>query len=274
MDPGACRRDRCHRLVANVRRDMLPDQMAHRTWRVARANRTDPVRVEMARTLLAMRLLLLCSFVLIGGILMVVMWPAWGPYARAAMASLGDGALAGSRLTALCAYLLLWMAMLLGVLMARRPAFVWPSRRFLFQMHRNASLLALALALLHALLLVGVARTGHSIWTVLSPLAGTSYRPFWVGLLGKCGLYALAITLLGYGLRSRFGQRAWRRLHLLGIAVYPFVLAHGLAANPPDALEWAPICYWLTGITLLVFWLMIRLGRRPAGGSIVNILAK
>lgn len=101
--------------------------------------------------------------------------------------------------------------------------------------HRNASLLAVALLAVH----VGTA--------VLDPYApirwldavvpfGSAYRPLWLGL-GALALDLLVALVLTSLLRQRLGLRRWRLVHWTAYLAWPVAVVHG-AGTGSDATTW------------------------------------
>ena len=121
----------------------------------------------------------------------------------------------------------------------RAPRFTWrPSLPSPLQsggpavadVHQFASLLALALAVFHVLILLGDGYIGYELGQLLVPFGSTPYEPFWVGL-GQLGFYlALPVTFSFY-VRRAIGVRAWRLIHYLSFALFVLVVAHGLGAG-------------------------------------------
>jgi predicted ferric reductase len=155
-----------------------------------------------------------------------------------------------SRTTALVAYALLWLSMALGVSISNKLSRIWPGGPAAADLHRYASLLGLVFAVAHVLVLLGAA-LGYSIDKALLPFAGSSYRPFWVGLLGKLSLYLMALVGLSFFVRARLGHRAWRRIHYLSFAVFLLALIHGLFAGTDTPAPWALGMYAASGAVLL-----------------------
>jgi len=150
----------------------------------------------------------------------------------------------------LCAYLGLGAAgmatvtLLLGLLIALRysPVRQWPWRRVnVFALHQWSAYLAVALTLLHPVVLLGV-RAPHFgvvdlLWPVHSPL-----QP-WVNTVGALGLYLLVLLLGSSLLRHQLGRRLWRSLHFLAFPAVVLVFLHSILTDPelkdghPDLLD-------------------------------------
>jgi predicted ferric reductase len=134
-----------------------------------------------------------------------------------------------SRASALVAYAALSASTLLGLLLSTRFARRWPGNATAFSLHEHASVLGLALAVFHALVLLGDRHTPFALGEVLLPF-GAAYRPVALGL-GQLALYGTALLVASFHLRARLGQRAWRLLHFVSFAAYALALAHALAAG-------------------------------------------
>lgn len=124
----------------------------------------------------------------------------------------------------------------LGILSATRwsgeatPGFV------AVDLHRNLSLLAIALLI------------GHIVTTVLDPFArisvrdvlipvGAAYRPVWLGL-GVVAFWILIGLTATSLLRKRVGQRTWRWIHWAAYATWPIALLHGLGTGSDARAPW------------------------------------
>ncbi|MHB8572134.1 MAG: ferric reductase-like transmembrane domain-containing protein [Candidatus Dormibacteria bacterium] len=132
----------------------------------------------------------------------------------------------------------------------------WP--RFLTAgLHRNLSLLALALLLLHGLAVLLDPFAQMTLTAVLVPFGG-AYRPLWLGLGVLSGeiLLALVITSL---LRHRLGFGLWRVTHWIAYLAWPLALLHGLGTGSDTAYPWALAIYALCIIAALLA-LLQRLG--------------
>ncbi len=157
-----------------------------------------------------------------------------------------------SRASAFVAYGLLWFAMLFGVLITNKMARLWPGGPAAFDLHQHASLLGLAFALFHGLILLGDHYIHFTLARVLIPFASLDYRPLWVGL-GQIGFYLLGLVSLSFYVRRQIGSGLWRLIHYLSFAVYALALAHGVLSGTDSAAPWAQNFYFVTGGSLLFF---------------------
>jgi predicted ferric reductase len=196
--------------------------------------------------------------------------PAWLPRASASLLESEPKAYWYlSRESAMVAYVLLWLSMALGLGMTNRLARAWPGGPTTFDLHRHTSLLGLAFALFHALVLLGDHYINYSLAQILIPFASAGYRPLWVGL-GQIGLYLMALVGLSFYVRGVTGQRFWRLIHYLSFVVFLLALAHGLFSGTDSTALWARGIYWASGGSLLFLAtyrvLSARLTSRPPRG--------
>lgn len=222
----------------------------------------DPEQLPPAMALHTLALLLLA--VVLGACTAVVILPAWLPGLAASL--LGPEPQAYwhlARASAFVAYGLLWLAMLLGLLITSRTARLWPGGPVAFDLHQHASLLGLAFALFHGLILLGDAYIGFSLSAVVVPFA-SDYAPLWVGL-GQLSFYLLALVGLSFYVRQRIGRKAWRALHLASFAVFVLALLHGIGSGSDSSAGWAAAFYWVSGGSILfltVYRILVSLGQR------------
>jgi predicted ferric reductase len=196
-------------------------------------------------------LLLMLLAVVVGAFAAVVVLPTWLPALSESL--LGPEPKAYwylSRTSAFVAYALLWLSMALGLLMTNKMARIWPGGPAAFDVHQHASLLGLAFALFHALILTGDAFIGYTPAQVLTPFASDNYEPFWVGL-GQVGFYLLALVGLSFYVRKFIGRQIWRLIHFLSFVVFGLALVHGVWSGTDSNTTWAQAIYWFSGGSLL-----------------------
>ncbi len=162
-----------------------------------------------------------------------------------------------SRASAMVAYGLLWLSMASGLIITNRLARLWPGGPIAFDLHQFASLMGLAFALFHALILMGDKYINYDLAQVLVPFNSTGYKPVWVGL-GQIGFYLLAIVGLSFYVRKRLGNRAWHMIHYLSFLTFALALLHGIFAGTDNAVLAIRAFYWVTGASLL-FLLVYRI---------------
>ncbi len=155
-----------------------------------------------------------------------------------------------SRASAVVAYALLWTSMASGLIITNKLARVWPGGPTAFDLHQFTSLMGLAFALFHALILMGDKYINYDLAQVLVPFNSTGYKPVWVGL-GQIGFYLLVIVGLSFYVRKRLGNRMWRLIHYLSFLMFVLALLHGIFAGTDGAVLAIRVFYWATGASLL-----------------------
>jgi len=148
----------------------------------------------------------------------------------ALVASSGPSALwYAARGSGLAALVILTLSVVLGVVTSVRWSTErWP--RFVVELlHRNGSLLALGLIVVHIASVVIDAFAPIGWKDAVIPFF-SSYRPIWLGLgaIAFDLLIALIVTSL---LRHRIGHRTWRFVHWFAYLCWPLVVVHGLASG-------------------------------------------
>ncbi|MGD0173901.1 MAG: hypothetical protein ABSC61_05625 [Anaerolineales bacterium] len=151
-----------------------------------------------------------------------------------------------ARSSAWVAYLLLWLSMIFGLLITGKISRVWPGGPAAVDVHQFVSLLGIAFALFHGLILTGDRYIGFSVVQVLVPFSNPLYRPFWVGI-GQIGFYTLVLVGLSYYVRRSLTPRVWRLIHYLSFLTFLLVLIHGITSGSDSAQPWAMLAYLITG---------------------------
>lgn len=193
-----------------------------------------------------------------GAIAAIMVIPIWLP---GLSASFGGSAPQAfwflSRSSAAVAYALLWLSMASGLMISNKMARLWPGGPVAFDLHQYASLLGLAFALFHALILMGDQYIHFGLWQVLAPFSSAEYKPFWVGL-GQVAFYMMVVVALSFYVRRRIGNRSWRLIHYLSFATYLLALGHGIFSGTDSGTAWASYMYWISG-SVFLFLLVYRL---------------
>lgn len=208
-------------------------------------------------------LLSILAAAIAGALGAVFVLPSWLPALSASL--LGEAPHAYwylARSSAIVAYVLLWLSMVAGLLMTSKLARLWPGGPVAFDLHQHTSLLGLAFALFHALILLGDRYIQADLRQILLPFAYAGHQPLWVGL-GQIGLYLLALVGLSFYVKSWIGRSAWRLIHFLSFALFILALLHGIFSGSDTANPWVQGLYWATGGSVL-FLLCYRLLRSSA----------
>ena len=162
-----------------------------------------------------------------------------------------------SRATAFASLSLLWLSMALGMGITNKMARAWPGAAAAFAIHEYVSLVGLAFAAFHALVILGDHYIKFTLLQLLVPFSTVDYRPLWVGV-GQVGFYVWLIVAASFYVRSKIGQKTWRVLHYASFAMYLMGLFHGLFSGTDVNTPWAQNYYWISG-GILLFLLVGRI---------------
>lgn len=164
----------------------------------------------------------------------------------------------------LVALILLTITMVLGLTQAVRYARPGLPRFVISALHKNASLLAVVLLVIHIFTAVLDTYAPIRIVDVFIPFI-SHYRPFWLGL-GAISLDVLVALVVTSLLRERLGHRAWRTIHWAAFACWPLAVVHGLGTGSDTKLGWVlMINAACVGAVLAALW-----WRLASGWSIAN----
>jgi methionine sulfoxide reductase heme-binding subunit len=140
----------------------------------------------------------------------------------------------------------------------RIPSFVSQS------LHRNVSLLAMAMLVVHIVSAVVDSFVDIRWWQSFVPWLGSTYLPLWLGLGTLAWDLFLVVTVTSV-LRARMRHRSWRLVHLTSYLAWLLCLAHGIGigTDVKDAQPWA---YVIIGscIAVVLGAVGLRLGRLAA----------
>ena len=194
----------------------------------------------------------------VGLLVAVLLLPTWMPNLSFSLSSTEPKAYWYlSRATAFVSLSLLWLSMALGLGITNKMARIWPGAPATFAIHEYVSLLGLAFALFHALVILGDKYINFTLTQLLVPFSTLEYKPFWVGL-GQLGFYLWALVALSFYIRPVIGQKFWRAIHYLSFGMYVLGLFHGIFSGSDSSLGWAQQYYWFSGASLL-FLLFVRI---------------
>ena len=167
-----------------------------------------------------------------------------------------------ARASGIVAFVLLTIAVVLGLTLSGRAAPPgWP-RFALEDVHRFAGLLTGTFVSLHVLTLFVDLYLPFSLTQLVVP-GTSSYRPLStaLGIVAAELLLALAIT---NRYRKALSYRFWRRAHYLNFAVWGLALVHGIFAGTDRGAPWADFLYGCSAAAVAGFavW-RARAGVRP-----------
>lgn len=144
-----------------------------------------------------------------------------------------------TRASGVVSLLLLTVGLVLGILGTVR----WRSERWprfaVVSIHRNLTLFAIAFVAIHVLTTIADGYAPVGFKDAVIPFV-SNYRALWLGFGAVAFdlLLALVVTSL---LRARIGYRAWRAVHWLAYASWPFALVHGLGSGSDSRFGWLVI---------------------------------
>lgn len=194
-----------------------------------------------------------------------------GITAHALAASAGPSPLwYATRATGVVALLLLTLTVALGVAGAARYSSPQLPRMVSAGLHRNVSLLAVGLVVVHVVTTVLDPYAPIGFTSAIIPFS-SPYRPFWLSLgsIAFDMLLALIITSL---FRPWLPYRAWRFVHWLGYACWPVALWHGLGTGTDSKLSWllALDAACVLVVAAAVWW-RLRLARPGSGRTVARL---
>lgn len=187
----------------------------------------------------------------VGMVLALVMVPVWVPTLGASIVG-ADPKFYWylSRASAMVAFGLLWVSMASGLIITNKMARIWPGAFTAFDLHQFTSLLGLAFAVFHGLILLGNAFVPYSLVQIVVPFGNDAYRQLWVGI-GQVAIYLSALVSFTFYVRKRIGTRAWRVIHMFSYGVFALALLHGMLAGTDSGNEWISEMYWFSAISLV-----------------------
>jgi methionine sulfoxide reductase heme-binding subunit len=141
------------------------------------------------------------------------------------------------RATGFVALILLTAVIVLGVLGPLRVTTdAWP--RFAIRtVHRDVSLLALLLIVIHIAVSLLDGYVHIPVSAAVLPF-GSGYEPFWMGL-GALAFDLLIAIILTSLMRRRLGYGTWRFVHWFTYICWPIAVAHGLGSGSDSTSAWA-----------------------------------
>ncbi len=194
-------------------------------------------------------LLVLGAF-FVGALIAVFFLPVWAP--AVVESFLGSNPKAYwplSRSSGVIAYLLLWLAAVLGLLITNKFAHLWNGGPAAADLHGFVSLLGLAFTLFHVVILLGDRYIRYTPLQLAIPFASVNFQPFWVGV-GQIGFYLLIPIAFSFYVRRWIGHDAWRWLHYASFIGYALTTLHSLFAGTDTRTPLMLMLYAVTGASV------------------------
>jgi sulfoxide reductase heme-binding subunit YedZ len=190
--------------------------------------------------------------------------------ALAAAAGGGSPLWYATRATGVIALLLLTATVVLGVAGHARLEVPGLPRVITAGLHRNISLLVVALVGVHVLTTVTDSYTRIGLAAAVIPFS-SGYRTFWLGL-GAVALDLLLAVLATSLLRDRLPYRAWRAVHWLAYACWPVALWHGLGTGTDSREPWllAADALCAAAVTGAACWRLSQAAPGPARAAAIT----
>jgi len=218
----------------------------------------NPEQVEYESSVNIQSFLMFLFAMTFGLLVAVLLLPAWLP--NMAFSLDGNSPKAYwylSRATAFVSLSLLWLSMALGISITNKMARWWPGAPAAFAIHEYVSLLGLAFAVFHAIVILGDHYIKFTLLQLLIPFSTIEYRPFWIGI-GQIGFYTWAIIALTFYIKPLIGPKSWRFLHYGSFGMYLLGIFHGIYSGTDTKAVWAQNYYWYSA-GILLFLLMYRI---------------
>lgn len=146
-----------------------------------------------------------------------------------------------ARAAGFTAYILLTASVLAGLVVKARPFGRALRAATAVDLHRTIALLALGALAVHGTALVLDTTVHIGLGALLVP-GLAPYRPLWTGL-GVVAAELMVVVYASFSLRSRIGQKAWRRLHWATYGLFVSATVHGLMAGSDSGAGWALSLY-------------------------------
>jgi sulfoxide reductase heme-binding subunit YedZ len=161
-----------------------------------------------------------------------------------------------NRGTGVILLLLMTLAVVLGVLATARTTSRWWPRFVTQALHRNISLLVLALLAAHLSTAIIDGYVDLDWIDVVVPFI-SGYRPLWTAL-GTLALDLTLVVTVTSLLRNRLGRRRWRVIHLSSYLAWALGLAHGLGIGTDQHTTWS-VAITATSVGLVTVAVGLRL---------------
>ena len=147
-------------------------------------------------------------------------------------------------------FTILWISMALGLGITNKMARLWPGAPSAFAVHQYTSMLGLAFAAYHGLVLMGDHFTDFSLPKLLTPFS-IAYETVWIGL-GQVSFYIWLIVVLSFYVRQKIGQKTWRVIHYANFGIFIMGFLHGIRTGTDSESSWVVGYFWISGLSLLM----------------------
>ena len=155
-----------------------------------------------------------------------------------------------SRASAIIAYILLWISMVLGLLLSTRLSKAWPGPAKAMEIHQFISLLGLFFVGFHTLILMGDVYLAPTLWQLLVPFGGFAYQPQWI-IWGQFGFYLWILLVLSFYMRKIIGKKTWRMLHFSSFLLFLVALIHGIGSGTDTSSAVMQLVYWASAGSMI-----------------------
>jgi sulfoxide reductase heme-binding subunit YedZ len=165
-----------------------------------------------------------------------------------------------TRATGSIALILLTATTVIGIAGARRYAPASLGRFEIAALHRNLSLLSLALLALHICTALADSYVPLGWFSGLVPFI-SPYRTLWVGL-GTVAFDLLLAVAVTSAFRLRMGLRRWKATHFLAYAAWPVAVFHaaGTGTDTKLGLQLALYVLCILAVLLACWWRLYHAG--------------
>jgi predicted ferric reductase len=180
-----------------------------------------------------------------------------------------------SRATGIVALLLLTAVLVLGILVNRQGRLPGLPRFAVTDIHRNLSLLSVALVAVHVLTAVLDTYVHIPLISAVVPFT-SGYERLWLGL-GAVSLDIMAAVIVTSLLRGRMNRVLWRAIHVLAYASWPVAFAHSIGSSKDLQQGWlldlAIGCAVI--IAAAVVWRLAHAARQvPRAGRVASVFSQ
>lgn len=153
-----------------------------------------------------------------------------------------------SRATGFLAYVALWVAMILGLMISARGLDGVINRKTVLELHQQWTLSAVVAIGLHVAVIVTDEYVEMS-WLGAAVPGESAYLPGPVAL-GTIGMWGVAVLALSSWLQRRVGYTTWRVIHASAFGTFVISLVHGWVSGTDSATVGAQALYLGTAALL------------------------